>query len=115
MDVRFLQADISALRAAGAGSGFRLALDFGAVHGLAPEHREAVGQEVTAVTVPGATLPMYAMSPGRRGPLPRGMDRSDVELAYPGWTVVDEEAFDVSGTPREMRKASPRWYRLRRD
>lgn len=57
---------------------------------------------------------MYAMAPGRRGPLPRGMSRGDVETTYPEWKVIDEEAFDVSGLPRPMRKADPRWYRLRR-
>lgn len=115
VDVRFLEGDVSAIRAAGVGSGFRLVLDFGVVHGLTTEQREAVSHEVTAITEPGAALLMYSMAPGRRGPLPRGMNRKDVELAYPGWTVVSDEPFDVSGTPRQMRKASPRWYRLRRN
>lgn len=46
--------------------------------------------------------------------LPRGMSHADVEAAYPGWKVIDEEPFDVSGAPRPMRNANPRWYRLRR-
>lgn len=114
VDVEFIQSDVAALQAAGVGSGFRLVLDFGAVHGLVDAQREAVGREVTAVAAPDATLLMYAMARGRRGPLPRGMNRADVEATYPGWKVIDEEAFDVSGLPGPMRKADPRWYRLRR-
>jgi SAM-dependent methyltransferase len=114
VNVEFIQSDIAALQAAGVGSGFQLVLDFGAVHGLNDEQREAVGQQVSAATVTGATLLMYAMGPGRRGPLPRGMSRRDVEATYPGWKVIDEEAFDASGLPGPMRKSNPRWYRLRR-
>ena len=114
VEVEFIQSDVAALQAAGVGSGFQLVLDFGAVYGLNDAQREAVGREVSAVAAPDATLLMYAMAPGRRGPLPRGMSRADVEATYPGWKVIDEEAFDVSGLPGPMRKSDPRWYRLRR-
>lgn len=114
VEVRFVQSDIAALEAADVGSGFQLVLDFGAVHGLDERQREAVGREVNAVAAPDATLLMYAMGPGRRGPLPRGMSRGDVEGTYPGWKVIDEQDFDASGLPGPMRKSNPRWYRLRR-
>ncbi len=115
VEVRLVQGDVTALQAAGVGSGFRLVLDFGTVHGLTQAQREAVGREVSAVAAADATLLMYAFAPGRRGPLPRGASRGDIEAAYPGWKVIDEEACDVSGAPRLFRKADPRWYRLRRD
>jgi len=114
VEVQFVESDITALQTAGVGSGFRLVVDFGAVHALNEPQREAVGREVSAIAAVDATLLMYAMAPGRRGPLPRGMSRGDVEATYPGWKVIDEEAFDVSGLPRPMRKSNPRWYRLRR-
>ena len=114
VEVQFVDGDVAALRAAGVGSGFRLVLDFGAVHGLTERQRECVGKEVSAVTLPGATLVMYATSPGRRGPLPRGTSREEVEAAYPDWTVIDEAAFDVSGGC-PLKNAAPRWYRLRRE
>lgn len=114
VEVRFVQGDVTALRAADVGADFRLMLDFGTVHGLTPAQRGDVGREVSAVAAPDATLLMYAVAPGRRGPLPRGMSHADVEAAYPGWKVADEEPFDVSGAPRPMRNANPRWYRLRR-
>ena len=115
VEVRLVQGDVTALQAAGVGSGFRLVLDFGTVHGLTQAQREAVGREVSAVAAAAATLLMYAFAPGRRGPVPRGASRGDIEAAYPGWKLIDEEAFDMSGAPRVFRRAHPRWYRLRRD
>ncbi len=67
MEVLFVERSVTALTAAGIGSGFRLILDFGVVHSLAPEQVRAVSREVTAVATEDATLLMYAFSPGRRG------------------------------------------------
>lgn len=111
---RFVAGSVTALSAADVGSGYRLILDFGVVHGLSPEQVRAVGREVTTVAAADATLLMYAVTPGRRGPLPRGLSRAEVEEAYVGWTVTDEEGFDTTRLPRMMQKAPPRWYRLRR-
>ena len=49
--------------------------------------------------------------------MPRGASRTDIEAAYPGWRVTDEQAMDVSDAdvPRPVRKANPRFYRLRRN
>lgn len=114
VEARFLEGDVTALRGTGVGSGFRLVLDFGTVHGLTRPQRQAVGREVSAVAAADATLLMYAAAPGRRGPLPRGASRDEIEAAYPRWRVVDEDPFDVSGAPGPLRCADPRWYRLRR-
>ena len=105
------------LGATAVGSGFPFLLDFGVFHDeLTDEQRAAMGREVTAVAARGATLLMMAWAPRRRGPLPRGASRGDIEAAYPDWTVVDEQAFDVSGAPfyRHVKNADPRFYRLRR-
>jgi SAM-dependent methyltransferase len=114
VEVRFVEGDVTALSAAGVGSGFRLVLDFGTVHGLAPAQCEAVGRELSAVAADDANLLMYAAIPARRGPLPRGMSRAEIEAAFPEWNVLDEEPFDVSGAPAALQKARPTWYRLRR-
>ena len=114
VEIRFLKGSVAALRDAGVGSGFRLVLDFGTVHGLTPGEVKAVAREVSAVTSDDATLLMYAFSPGRKGPTPRGLSREEVEAAYVGWRVVDEQPFDVSDMPALFKKAKPRWYRLRR-
>ena len=115
VEVRFLEGSVAALRDAGVGSGFRLVLDFGTVHGLTPGEVKTVAREVSAVATDDATLLMYAFSPGRKGPTPRGLSREEVEAAYAGWSVVDEQPFDASGMPAVFNKANPRWYRLRRD
>jgi len=111
----FVEGSITALTDAGIGSEFNLILDFGAVHGLPPEQVRAVSREVTAVAAEDATLLMYAFSQGRRGPLPRGISREEIEQAYDGWTICDEEAFDLTRAPRFVQKAHPSFYRLRRN
>jgi SAM-dependent methyltransferase len=110
----FLEGSVTALAESGIGLGFRLILDFGTVHGLSPGQVRAVSRGVTAVATEDATLLMYAFSPGSRGPLPRGMSRQEIEDAYSGWSLIEEEPFDLTGLPRLVRKASPVFYRLRR-
>jgi SAM-dependent methyltransferase len=111
--IQFVEGSITALAGAGIASGFRLILDFGVVHGLSPEQIRAVSREVTSVATHDTTLLMYAFSPGRRGPLPRGISREEIEQAYRGWTITDEEAFDLTGAPRFVQKARPRFYLLK--
>jgi len=114
VEVRFVEGDLAALRAAEVGSGFRLLLDFGAVHGLNQAQRQAVGREVSAVAAPEATLLMLAFPPGRRGPLPRGVTPAEIEAAYPGWNVTEGDALDAE-LPRIVTKdGQPHWYRLTR-
>jgi SAM-dependent methyltransferase len=114
MEISFLEGRVTALTSAGIDSGFRLILDFGVVHGLPAEQVRAVSREVTALATEDAALLMYAFSPGRRGPLPRGIDREEIEHAYSGWRIVDEVAFDLLGAPRFVQQAHPRFYCLRR-
>lgn len=91
----------------------RLVWDFGSIHGLNAEQREAVGREASAVAAPGATALILAWEPGRRGPLPRGASRAEIEAAFPGWEVVDDQPFDASGLPGPLRGVEPRVYRLK--
>lgn len=114
IDVRILEGDVTALRAAGVGSGQRLVWDFGTVHGLAPEPRRAVGREVDALAADDATVLVLAWAPGRRGPLPRGASRGEIEEAFAGWRVTDAEPFDATGLPAPLRDVDPRVRRLRR-
>ncbi|MFZ0487191.1 MAG: class I SAM-dependent methyltransferase [Arenicellales bacterium] len=114
VDVLFLQGDVTRLRDTGIGAGFRLIWDFGTVHGLSLEQRQALGREITAVAADDATILMLTWAPGRRGPLPRGASGGDLENAFEGWTVSDEEPFDATGLPGPLRNVDPRVYRLRR-
>jgi SAM-dependent methyltransferase len=113
VEVRFIEGNVTALRAAGVGSGFRFLLDFECFHSLHDMQREAMGREVSAVADADATLLMLTWAPGRRGPLPRGASRQDIEAAYPEWRVIGEDAYDKSALPRPLKNVDPRFYRLR--
>ncbi|MGH2763544.1 MAG: class I SAM-dependent methyltransferase [Thermoleophilaceae bacterium] len=117
VELRLIEGDVTALGAAGVGSGFQLLVDFGCFHDeLSDAQREAEVREAGAAAAPGGTLLLMAWAPGRRGPLPRGASREDIEAAFAEWKVIDEEAMNVPpGAPRYVRKADPRFYRLRRE
>ena len=117
VEVELLEGDVTKLDAAGVGSGFRLLVDFGCFHDeLSDEQRREEGREATAATAPGATLLMMSWKPGRRGPLPRGASLEDIQAAFPEWSPVDDEAMDLpSRAPGYVKRAEPRFYRLRRE
>jgi SAM-dependent methyltransferase len=116
VEVRLMEGDVTDLGAAGVGSAFQLLLDFGCFHDeLTDEQRRKEGREATAAAAPGATLLMMAWKPGRRGPLPRGASREEIQAAFAEWRLIDEVAMDVpDGAPGYVRRAEPRFYRLRR-
>lgn len=114
VDARFLCADLAAMAPNAVGKGFDLSLDVGCFHGLKDQQRTAMAESVNAVAADEATLLMLAFQPGKRGPLPRGASRQDIETAFVGWSVVDEGAAETAGMPGPLKKAAPRWYRLRR-
>jgi len=116
VEVRLVRGDVTALREAGVGSGFRLLVDTGTFHGLTDAHREAMGREVSAVAAPDATVILDCFAPRRRGPLPRGASRADVERAFPGWENTEVEVADTEPDPlARLFRFDERFYRLRRD
>jgi SAM-dependent methyltransferase len=115
VEMRVVQGDVTALREADIGSGFRLLLDTGTFHGLPDAEREAMGREVDAVAGPDATLILDCFAPRRRGPLPRGASQTDVEHAFPGWEITDVEVADTEPDAiARLFKFDERFYRLRR-
>jgi SAM-dependent methyltransferase len=107
VEVRLVQGDVTALRQADVGAGFRLVLDTDA-------QREAMGREVTAICAEDATVLLDCFAPRRRGPLPRGASRADVERAFPGWEITDIENADTEpDTLARLFKFDERFYRLR--
>jgi SAM-dependent methyltransferase len=115
VEVRLVEGDVTALRAAGVGSGFRFLLDFECFNGLNDAQRKAMGREVSAVADDDATLLMLTWVPGRRWPLPRGASREDIQVAFPDWKVIDEDTYEKSALPRPLKNVDPCFYRLRRD
>jgi SAM-dependent methyltransferase len=117
IELRLVRGDVTKPLGTAVGSGFPFLLDFGVFHDeLTDDQRAAMGREVSAVAASGATLLMMAWARRRRGPLPRGASRADIEAAYPGWTVIDEQPYDLSAALffRHL-KPDGRFYRLRRD
>ena len=116
VEMRLVRGDVTALRQADVGAGFRLVLDTGTFHGLSASEREAMGREVNAIAAPGATVLLDCFKPRRRGPLPHGASRADVEAAFPGWDVTDVEVADSEPDPlARLFKFDERFYRLRRN
>ncbi len=58
---------------------------------------------------------MVTSAPGRRGPLPRGANREDIQAAFPGWRVIVEDTYEKAALPRALRNVDPRFYRLGRN
>jgi cyclopropane fatty-acyl-phospholipid synthase-like methyltransferase len=115
VEMHLVRGDVTALRDAGIGEGFRLLLDTGTFHGLEREKRDAMGREVTAVAAPKATLILDCFAPRRRGPLPQGADRAEIEQAFPGWRITDVEVADTAPEPiARLFKFDERFYVLRR-
>lgn len=113
VDMRLIRGDVTALREAGIGSGYRLILDTGTFHGLKVDDQLAMGREVSAIAAPEATV-LLLVWPRRRRPLIRGATRSEVEAAFPGWKITDVEPshFSLPKPLELLLRPDEHWYRL---
>ena len=66
-----------------------------------------------SLTAPGAALVLLVWAPGRRGPLPRGLEDGELTCAFPRWRIEGADPFDATGLPTPLRRATPRLVRLR--
>ena len=115
VNVRFVEGDVTALQAAGVGSDFGFVLDFECFNHLNDGQRRAVGREVSAVAGLDATILLLVWGAGHRWPLARGASRSDIDAAFPDWTVIAEDAYAARSTlPFWLKNVDLRFYRLGR-
>lgn len=115
VDMRLVHGDVTAMRDSGVGAGFRLVLDTGTFHGLDEQGRTAMARELDAACDEDATVLLDCFRPRRRGPLPRGASREEIERAFRGWEIRDVEVADTDPDPlARILKFDERFYRLRR-
>ena len=114
--VELVRGDVTALQAAGIGSGYRLVLDTGTFHDFDTDQQRAMGREVDAVAARDATV-LLLVWPKMRRPMIRGASRSEIEAAFPGWVVANVEPshFRLPKLMELVLKPDEHWYRLRRD
>jgi SAM-dependent methyltransferase len=112
-DVTYVVADATKLATAGLGR-FDFFLDIGCFQGFDAAQRQAVGESVSALANPGATVLMLAFGPSRYRRLVGGVSQAEVEAAFPGWELLTAEPADTAGLGWPMNRTAPQWYRLRR-
>lgn len=113
VDVAFFDGDVTKLRDSGVGSGFSFFLDVECFNHLNDLQRESMGREVDAIASADGTLLLLVWTRARRGPFPPGASREDLERAFPGWQIIEEQPYEGE-LPRPLRNIAPRWYRLAR-
>jgi SAM-dependent methyltransferase len=115
VQVDWVQGDVTRLEELGLDGGYDLVLDRGCFHGLPDDARGACARGVDALAAPGATLLMYAFSPGFHGPAPRGIGAEEIGRHLgPGWQLVSSAPDAGRDFPPWMRDADPYWHRLER-
>src|SRR5207249_2683881 len=90
---------------------FSFFLDVECFNHLNDSQRDAIGQEVDAIASADATLLLLVWTRGRRGPFPPGASREDVETAFAGWRIIEEQPYEGE-LPAPLRNIAPRWYGL---
>lgn len=113
VNMQLVKGDVTALRDAGVGSGFRLVLDTGTFHDFDPVRQQAMGREIDAIAAPDAVV-LLLVWPKRMRPLIRGATRDEIEVAFPGWRITHVEAshFRLPKIMEMILKPDEHWYRL---
>lgn len=115
VDMELIQGDVTRMRDAGVGTGYRLVVDTGTFHDFTHEQRAAMGREVDAVAAEDATV-ILTVWPQRLRPLIRGVDLDGIEAAFPGWEVADvgPTGYHPPKILDFVLRPAERFYRLRR-
>ncbi len=113
VSMQLVRGDVTALREAGIGTGFRLVLDTGTFHDFDPVRQQAMGREIDAIAAPDATV-LLLVWPKRMRPLIRGATRHEIEAVFPGWRITHVEAshFRLPKIMEMILGPDEHWYRL---
>jgi SAM-dependent methyltransferase len=113
VEMRLVKGDVTALRDASVGTGFRLVLDTGTFHDFDPARQRATGREIDAIAGPDAAV-LLLVWPRRARPLIRGATRDEIEAAFPGWhiTHVEPSHFRLPRIMEMILRPDEHWYRL---
>lgn len=111
--VTYVVGDVTDLAGAGLPT-FDFFFDVGCFQGFDADQRRAVGQGLSALANPGATLLMLAFGRTWFRSLAGGVSPDEVTAALPGWTLVAVDPAPTKGLGWPMNRTAPCWYRLRR-
>lgn len=113
VNMQLITGDVTALRDAGIGVGFRLVLDTGTFHDFDTVQQQAMGREIDAIAAPDATV-LLLVWPKRMRPLIRGATRDEIEAAFPDWRITHVEAshFRLPRIMEMILRPDEHWYRL---
>lgn len=113
VEMQLVKGDVTALRDAGIGPGFRLVLDTGTFHDFDAARQQAAGGEIDAIAAPDAAV-LLLVWPRRARPLIRGATRDEIEAAFPGWRITHVEAshFRLPRIMEMILRPDEHWYRL---
>lgn len=113
VDMQLVKGDVTALRDAGIGTGFRLVLDTGTFHDFDTARQQAMGREIDDIAAPDATV-LLLVWPKRVRPLIRGATRDEIEAAFPRWSITHVEAshFRLPKIMEMILRPDEHWYRL---
>jgi SAM-dependent methyltransferase len=93
-EARFVEGDVTDLESLGVDGGFSLILDFGCLHTLPADQRQAYVRSVSAAAGPGATLLLYGFArPPRLAPMQAGLTEGEVRQRFEsaGWDLISAE------------------------
>ena len=113
VSMKLVEGDVTRLRDAGIGTGFRLVLDTGTFHDFDHIQQQAMGREIDSVAGPDATV-LLLVWPKRMRPLIRGATRAEIEAAFPEWKITHVEAshFRLPKVLEVILRPDEHWYRL---
>ena len=115
IDMKVVLGDVTRLRDADIGDGYRLIIDTGTFHDFDTDQQIAMGREVDAIATDEAAI-VLTVWPRRHRPLIRGVNREEIQAAFPDWEVTDigPSGYKAPKVLNALLRPEEHFYRLRR-